>query len=39
MTGRELAICQAADAFELFTGHAPPTDVIGAAFDGVMAAR
>ena len=39
MTGRELAICQAADAFELFTGHAPSTGVIGAAFDGVMAAR
>lgn len=39
MTGRELAICQAADAFELFTGVAPSIEVIGAAFDGVMAAR
>ena len=39
MTGRELAVCQAADAFELFTGHPPAIDVIGAAFDGVMAAR
>ena len=39
MTGRELAIYQAADAFELFTGLAPSTDVMGEAFDGVMAAR
>ncbi|MBR0716597.1 shikimate dehydrogenase [Bradyrhizobium liaoningense] len=39
MTGRELAIYQAADAFELFTGLAPSTDVMGDAFDGVMAAR
>lgn len=39
MTGRELAIYQAADAFELFTGLAPSTDVIGEAFDGVMAER
>ena len=39
MTGRELAICQAADAFELFTGLSPQIEVIGAAFDGVMAAR
>lgn len=39
MTGRELAIYQAADAFELFTGLAPSTDVMGKAFDEVMAAR
>lgn len=39
MTGRELAIYQAADAFKLFTGLAPSTDVMGEAFDGVMAAR
>ena len=36
MTGRELAIHQAADAFELFTGLKPPTDVMGKAFDRVM---
>jgi shikimate dehydrogenase len=39
MTGRELAIYQAADAFELFTGLAPSTQVMGEAFDEVMAAR
>jgi shikimate dehydrogenase len=39
MTGRELAIYQAADAFELFTGLAPSTEVMGQAFDEVMAAR
>jgi shikimate dehydrogenase len=39
MTGRELAIYQAADAFELFSGLVPSTEIIGAAFDGVMAAR
>jgi shikimate dehydrogenase len=39
MTGRELAIYQAADAFELFTGLTPSTDVMGEAFDGVMAER
>src|SRR6202051_1236077 len=33
MTGRELAIYQAADAFELFTGLAPATDEMGIAFD------
>ena len=33
MTGRELAIYQAADAFELFTGFAPSTDEMGIAFD------
>ncbi len=37
MTGRELAIYQAADAFELFTGVAPSTDEMGIAFDGMMA--
>ena len=39
MTGRELAIYQAADAFELFTGLAPSTEVMGEAFDEVIAAR
>ncbi|MGY3237297.1 MULTISPECIES: shikimate dehydrogenase [unclassified Bradyrhizobium] len=39
MTGRELAIYQAADAFELFTGLTPSTEVMGEAFDAVMAAR
>jgi shikimate dehydrogenase len=39
MTGRELAIYQAADAFELFTGLAPTTEVMGEAFDKVMAER
>jgi shikimate dehydrogenase len=39
MTGRELAICQAADAFELFTGLAAPVAVMAEAFDRVMAAR
>jgi shikimate dehydrogenase len=39
MTGRELAIYQAADAFELFTGLAPSIEVMGDAFDRVMAER
>ena len=39
MTGRELAIYQAADAFELFTGLAPSTAEMGIAFDSVMAKR
>ncbi|MFK4387214.1 shikimate dehydrogenase [Bradyrhizobium sp. USDA 223] len=39
MTGRDLAIYQAADAFELFTGLAPCTEIMGEAFDAVMAAR
>jgi shikimate dehydrogenase len=39
MTGRDLAVHQAADAFELFTGASPSMDVMGAAFDAVMAAR
>jgi shikimate dehydrogenase len=37
MSGRELAIYQAADAFELFTGHMPSTIEMGNAFDDVMA--
>ena len=37
MTGRELAIYQAADAFELFTGLTPSSTEIGIAFDDVMA--
>lgn len=39
MTGRTLAIHQAADAFELFTGHTPSIAELGNAFDGVMARR
>ncbi len=39
MTGRDLAVYQAADAFELFTGASPSTEVMGAAFDTVMEAR
>jgi shikimate dehydrogenase len=39
MTGRDLAIHQAADAFELFTGHAPSISEIAIAFDEVMAKR
>lgn len=39
MTGRELAIYQAADAFELFTGLAPSICELGTAFDAVMAKR
>jgi len=39
MTGRELAIHQAADAFDLFTGYAPSIAELGMAFDGVMAKR
>jgi shikimate dehydrogenase len=39
MTGRELAIYQAADAFELFTGFQPSTIEMGIAFDGAMAKR
>jgi shikimate dehydrogenase len=39
MTGRELAIYQAADAFELFTGLVPSTAEMGVAFDDVMSKR
>ncbi|MDB5501144.1 MAG: shikimate dehydrogenase [Tardiphaga sp.] len=39
MTGRDLAIYQAADAFELFTGLKPSTVEMGIAFDAVMAKR
>jgi shikimate dehydrogenase len=39
MTGRELAIYQAADAFELFTGFTPSVEVMGQAFDAIMATR
>jgi shikimate dehydrogenase len=39
MTGRDLAIFQAADAFELFTGLKPSVMAIGNAFDAVMASR
>ena len=39
MTGRELAIHQAADAFELFTGIKPSIADLGNTFDAVMAKR
>jgi shikimate dehydrogenase len=39
MTGRDLAIYQAADAFELFTGLKPSAAEMGNAFDAVMARR
>lgn len=39
MTGRDLAIYQAADAFELFTGLTPSTTEMGIAFDEVMTKR
>jgi shikimate dehydrogenase len=39
MTGRDLAIYQAADAFELFSGVTPSTEEMGIAFDAVMAKR
>jgi shikimate dehydrogenase len=39
MTGRELAIYQAVDAFELFTGLEPSPVEMGIAFDAAMAKR
>jgi shikimate dehydrogenase len=39
MTGRDLAVYQAADAFELFTAASPSIDAMGAAFDAVMEKR
>jgi shikimate dehydrogenase len=39
MTGRELSIHQAIDAFRLFTGHEASYEAIASAFDGVMARR
>ena len=39
MTGRDLAIDQAVDAFRLFTGFEPSREPIAAAFDGVIAKR
>jgi shikimate dehydrogenase len=36
MTGRELAIYQAVDAFELFTGLSPSAVEMGIAFDRVI---
>jgi len=39
MTARELAIHQAVDAFELFTGYAPSASEMGMAFDSLMAKR
>jgi shikimate dehydrogenase len=39
MTGRELAIHQAADGFKLFTGREASVEAMARAFDGVMAKR
>lgn len=39
MTGRELSINQAIDAFFLFTGHQPSHDAIAEAFDKALAAQ
>lgn len=39
LTGRDLAINAAADAFVLFTGMTPPHEAMANAFDAVMAAR
>jgi shikimate dehydrogenase len=39
MTGRELAIHQAADGFKLFTGREASVEAMASAFDGVMAKR
>jgi shikimate dehydrogenase len=39
VTGRELAVYQAADAFELFTGLSPSAAEMGKAFDRVMSER
>jgi shikimate dehydrogenase len=39
MTGRDLAVFQAADAFELFTGAMPPIETMAAAFEGVIGER
>jgi shikimate dehydrogenase len=39
MTGRELALDQAVDAFEIFTGRKPDRDTMAAAFDCVIQRR
>jgi shikimate dehydrogenase len=39
MTGRELCVAQAVDAFRLFTGRAPSRDVIAKTFDAAIARR
>ena len=39
LTGRNLILHQAADAFRLFTGREPPVPAMSAAFDQVMAER
>ena len=39
MTGRELCVHQACDAFALFSGATPPYGAVAAAFDAVIAAR
>jgi shikimate dehydrogenase len=39
MSGRDLAVYQAADAFELFTGQKPSVAEMAKAFDGAMKTR
>ena len=39
MTGRELCLYQARDAFALFAGVEPDVSAIAGAFDDVMRAR
>jgi shikimate dehydrogenase len=39
MTGQDLAVLQACDAFQLFTGYAPAPEVMTAAFDRIMQQR
>jgi len=39
MTGRELAIDQAMDAFQIFTGREPPRAAMASAFDHAIEAR
>ena len=39
MTGRDFAVFQAADSFELFVGVRPPVEPMAAAFDAVIADR
>jgi shikimate dehydrogenase len=39
MTGRELAICQAVDAFHFFSGASPSAEAAAIAFDAVMLQR
>ncbi len=39
MTGQDLAVLQACDAFQLFTGYEPSPEVMTAAFDRIMQHR